>query len=84
MSASKDVEAPPPTPTGGLRSWGVHIDSRQNKPARTQTEGAHTPILRFEFEYAPPAILRAFLASNPVLNGSFQTHDRFGWLEFAR
>jgi len=33
---------------------------------------------------APPANLRAFLASNPVLNGSFQTHDRFGWLEFAR
>jgi hypothetical protein len=27
---------------------------------------------------------RAFLASNPVLNGSFHTHDRFGWLEFAR
>ena len=33
---------------------------------------------------APPAILRAFLASNPVLNGRFHTHDRFGWLEFAR
>ena len=27
---------------------------------------------------------RAFLASNPVLNGSFHTHDRFGWMEFVR
>ena len=26
---------------------------------------------------------KAFLASNPVLNGSFHTPDRFGWLEFA-
>lgn len=25
---------------------------------------------------------QAFLASNPVLNGSFHTPDRFGWLEF--
>ena len=27
---------------------------------------------------------RAFLASNPTLNGSFHTTDRFGWLVFRR
>ena len=27
---------------------------------------------------------RAFLASNPLLTGSFHTPERFGWLEFAR
>ena len=26
---------------------------------------------------------RAFLASNPVLSGSFHTPERFGWLEFT-
>jgi hypothetical protein len=26
---------------------------------------------------------KAFLASNPVLNGNFHTPDRFGWLEFT-
>jgi hypothetical protein len=26
---------------------------------------------------------KAFLASNPVLSGSFHTPDRFGWLEFT-
>ena len=26
---------------------------------------------------------QAFLASNPVLNGSFHTPNRFGWLEFT-
>lgn len=27
---------------------------------------------------------RAFLASNPLLSGSFHTPERFGWLEFTR
>ena len=27
---------------------------------------------------------QAFLASNPTLNGSFHTVDRFGWLEFEK
>jgi hypothetical protein len=27
---------------------------------------------------------RAFLASNPLLSGSFHTPDRFGWLEFTQ
>ncbi|MBL9171711.1 MAG: amidohydrolase family protein [Verrucomicrobiales bacterium] len=27
---------------------------------------------------------KAFLASNPTLNGSFHTFDRFGWLEFEK
>ncbi len=71
--------------------WQVRVDpSRQvwtsevRIPLESLSDRRPVPGTRWRANlYRIDRAHRAFLASNPVLNGSFHTPDRFGWLEFG-
>ena len=71
--------------------WQVRVDrgrkvwtSEVRIPLSALSETAPTVGTRWRANlYRIDRAHRAFLASNPLLNGSFHTPERFGWLEFT-
>lgn len=70
--------------------WQVRVDpsrrvwtSEVRIPLESLSDRRPVPGTRWRANlYRIDRAHRAFLASNPVLSGSFHTHDRFGWLQF--
>jgi hypothetical protein len=70
--------------------WKVTVDRRRKVwtcetriPLTSLAAEAPRPGTRWRANfYRIDRAHKAFLASNPTLNGSFHTADRFGWLEF--
>ncbi len=71
--------------------WQVRVDrgrkvwtSEVRIPLSALSETAPTVGTRWRANlYRIDRVHRAFLASNPLLSGSFHTPERFGWLEFT-
>ncbi len=71
--------------------WQVWVDVKRRVwtaevriPLAALSETAPTAGTRWRANlYRIDRAHQAFLASNPVLSGSFHTPERFGWLEFA-
>lgn len=70
--------------------WAVTVDAR-NKVWRVETRipltafGSKAPTAGTRWRlnlYRIDRAQKAFLATNPTLNGSFHTPERFGWIEF--